>query len=146
MWARQMAHFEPPCPVFVPLTRAERAIVELGTRYSNPRIAMIRGVSTQTVANQLTGAYRKLGVASRRELRALLSRSWASAEPGLVGSQPTGGEWNSVLTCALTQRERQIFVLAERGSANKLIADELGIAVSTVSTTLTRARRKTARM
>jgi DNA-binding CsgD family transcriptional regulator len=140
-----MAHFEPPSLAVVPLTRAERAIVELGTRYSNPRIAMIRGVSTQTVANQLTGAYRKLGVASRRELRALLSWGWTS-QLGLVGAQPEGGEWSAEQASALTRRERQILVLAERGSANKLIADELGIALSTVSTTLTRARRKTARV
>jgi DNA-binding CsgD family transcriptional regulator len=143
--ARQMAQFEPPSLAFVPLTRAEQAIVELVTRYSNPRIAMIRGVSAQTVANQLTIVYRKLGVASRRELRALVSRRRPSTEAGFVVAQCKGEEWTSELTPALTQRERQILVLAERGIANKLIADELGIALSTVSTMLTRARRKTAR-
>ena len=54
------------------LTASERAVVELVERgCSNRQIAELRGASARTVANQLTMAYKKLGVTSRRELRAL---------------------------------------------------------------------------
>lgn len=43
---------------------------------------------------------------------------------------------------ALTERERQVLGYAELGHSNKLIAYSLGLALSTVSTALTRARRK----
>jgi DNA-binding CsgD family transcriptional regulator len=42
----------------------------------------------------------------------------------------------------LSERERQVATLAARGRSNKLIAYELGLAVGTVSTLLTRAARK----
>ncbi len=42
----------------------------------------------------------------------------------------------------LSERERQVVSLAAHGRSNKLIAYELGIAVGTVSTLLTRAARK----
>lgn len=43
---------------------------------------------------------------------------------------------------ALTTRERQVLAYAELGHSNKLIAYSLGLSVSTVSTLLSRARRK----
>ncbi len=56
------------------LTEAERDVV-LGVLQglSNKEIASARRRSVRTVANQLTCAFRKLGVQSRRELVALLS-------------------------------------------------------------------------
>ncbi|MFZ5495816.1 MAG: LuxR C-terminal-related transcriptional regulator [Verrucomicrobiota bacterium] len=42
----------------------------------------------------------------------------------------------------ITSREQEILALAERGHANKIIAEATGVAFSTVSTLLTRARRK----
>jgi DNA-binding NarL/FixJ family response regulator len=56
------------------LTSSERAVAELAARgVSNRRIAELRETSLRTVANQLTSAYKKLGLTSRRELSVLLS-------------------------------------------------------------------------
>ena len=53
------------------LTAAERAVVELTlSGLSNVAIASKRQCSPRTVANQLAVAYKKLGISSRRELRA----------------------------------------------------------------------------
>lgn len=55
------------------LTLSERAVAGLAASgLSNRRIAELRDASLRTIANQLTSAYKKLGVASRRELSALL--------------------------------------------------------------------------
>ena len=56
------------------LTPSERAVAELAAAgLSNRRIAELRETSLRTVANQLTSAYKKLGLTSRRELSVLLS-------------------------------------------------------------------------
>jgi DNA-binding CsgD family transcriptional regulator len=53
------------------LTSAEKAVIELAlTGMSNAAIAEKRRCTARTVANQLTSAYQKLGIASRRELHA----------------------------------------------------------------------------
>jgi DNA-binding CsgD family transcriptional regulator len=53
------------------LTPAEKAVVELAASgLSNAAIARRRRSKPRTIANQLAAAYRKLGVGSRRELRA----------------------------------------------------------------------------
>lgn len=53
------------------LSAAEREVAELAARgLSNTEIARARRVATRTIANQLAGVYRKLGVSGRRELRA----------------------------------------------------------------------------
>jgi DNA-binding CsgD family transcriptional regulator len=110
------------------LTRAELETLELaGQGLTNERLAAVRGVSLGTVANQLTVAYRKLGVGGRRELRARLRTPPAPVPP-----------------VPLTAREREILSRAERGESNKIIAFSLGVSISTVSTILTRARRKMA--
>ncbi len=110
------------------LTFSERAVVELVMRgLSNRDIALARGVSVQTTANQLTIAYRKLGVQSRRELRA----RWVASASVLAS-----------LDVVLTPREREILHLVRQGHANKVIAPTVGVAISTVSTLLTRLRRK----
>jgi DNA-binding CsgD family transcriptional regulator len=57
----------------LPLTRRERELaVEILKGRSNRAIAAGFGVSEQTVRNQLTTLYRRLGVASRLELAAKL--------------------------------------------------------------------------
>ncbi|HEX6273898.1 MAG TPA: helix-turn-helix transcriptional regulator [Polyangiaceae bacterium] len=54
------------------LTSAERAVVELAlSGLSNAAIAEKRCCAERTVGNQLASAYAKLGIASRRELRAI---------------------------------------------------------------------------
>jgi DNA-binding CsgD family transcriptional regulator len=111
------------------LTRAERETLELvGLGLTNQRLAAVRGVSLGTVANQLTAAYRKLRVGGRRELRARLRASSPAPVPAV----------------SLTSREREVLSLVDRGESNKVIAYSLGVALSTVSTILTRARRKVA--
>jgi DNA-binding CsgD family transcriptional regulator len=61
---------EPPT-----LTEAEGSVVELVLLgLSNDAIATRRRCSSRTVANQLSAAYRKLGVSGRRELRAKAGR------------------------------------------------------------------------
>ncbi|MBK0419865.1 AAA family ATPase [Leucobacter sp. CSA1] len=55
------------------LTEREHRVVRLAAdRYSAKEIAEMNGVSANTVTNQLTSAFRKLGVGSRAELRDLL--------------------------------------------------------------------------
>jgi DNA-binding CsgD family transcriptional regulator len=113
------------------LTVCERAAVELVLGgCSNSDAARARGISLNTLAGQLGSAYRKLGVGGRRELRATAIAS--------LHSDLRRGE----LTRELSSRERQILTLSEQGHANKVVASILGIAISTVSTLLTRARRK----
>jgi DNA-binding NarL/FixJ family response regulator len=63
------------------LTPAERAVVELTVRgLSNAAIARKRCSSPRTVANQLAAIYKKLGVGSRRELRARVGDSEKTRE------------------------------------------------------------------
>jgi DNA-binding CsgD family transcriptional regulator len=114
------------------LTPAESELVKL-TRlgFSNRELAARRRSSLRTVENQLSAAYRKLGVAGRRELCAVEQRG------GATSPAPTS-------IASLTAREQQVLAAAEAGRSNKCIAYALGIAISTVSTTLTRARRKLA--
>jgi DNA-binding CsgD family transcriptional regulator len=58
--------------MFAILTAAERRVVgEVLAGRSNRDIALARGVSVNTVANQIASAFRKLGVRSRAELAAL---------------------------------------------------------------------------
>jgi DNA-binding CsgD family transcriptional regulator len=58
------------------LTAAERAVVQRALAgASNAEIARARRTSVRTIANQLSSAYRRLGVKSRRELAARLAAS-----------------------------------------------------------------------
>jgi DNA-binding CsgD family transcriptional regulator len=58
-----------------PLTKRERTLVaQLLAGQSNKAIAEALGISTQTVRNQLTALFRKVGVSSRLELAAKLAR------------------------------------------------------------------------
>jgi DNA-binding CsgD family transcriptional regulator len=58
------------------LTNAERDVVtEVLASRSSREIACARGVSVNTIANQIASAFRKLGVRSRSELALLFARS-----------------------------------------------------------------------
>lgn len=60
---------------FADLTEAERDVARLVAKgMSNAAIAEARGTHVRTVANQLASLFRKLGVASRAELRAALAK------------------------------------------------------------------------
>jgi DNA-binding CsgD family transcriptional regulator len=62
-----------PCSMPECLTPAEREVVSMVLRGSSNRdIALCRGTSVRTVANQLQSVYARLGVGSRRELVAAL--------------------------------------------------------------------------
>ncbi len=64
------------------LTPAEQSIVrDVVCGQSNGSISRRRGTSERTVANQLASIYRKLNLASRQELIALL-------KPALIGDSP----------------------------------------------------------
>lgn len=64
------------------LTPGERAVAHLAAeRLSAREIAERRGVSTNTVTNQLNAVYRKLGVRGRVELRELLRPPGSTALP-----------------------------------------------------------------
>jgi len=59
----------------VELTASERRIAaDILAGLSNREISSQRGTSIRTVANQIASLYRKLGVTSRSELVALLTR------------------------------------------------------------------------
>jgi DNA-binding CsgD family transcriptional regulator len=106
--------------------------VELAKRgLSNHDIAVWRGVSVRTVAGQLSSAYAKLQVHSRRELIAQRFGPEAQATP-----------IRPAFTRRLTPREAEALSLVYQGRSNKAIAAALGCTLSTVSTLLTRARRK----
>src|SRR5437868_2758062 len=69
---------EPPGPLETlhvdGLTEAERDVVRRAMEgRSNAEIARARGTAVRTVANLLARSFRKLGVASRRELAAKLA-------------------------------------------------------------------------
>jgi DNA-binding CsgD family transcriptional regulator len=68
----------------VSLTRAEREVaLAAGMGASNREIARVRRTSERTVANQLAAIYRKLSIASRAELAAVLATpSHRAARPG----------------------------------------------------------------
>jgi DNA-binding NarL/FixJ family response regulator len=61
------------------LSSAEKEVVQavLAGR-TNVEIASVRGTSVKTIGNQLHAIYRKLGVGSRHELAALLTREASS--------------------------------------------------------------------
>jgi len=60
------------------LTPSERRIAELAARgLANREIAQALFLTVRTVEMHLTGAYRKLGISSRRQLAAALSQSGA---------------------------------------------------------------------
>jgi DNA-binding CsgD family transcriptional regulator len=111
------------------LTPSQSAVAELAALgLSNQTIASQRGTSRRTVAHQLTIAYAKLGVTGRRELCARAGRPVILVAG--AGTPP------------LSEREQEVVVRAGLGQSNKVIAFSLGRSVSTVSTLLSRARRK----
>jgi DNA-binding NarL/FixJ family response regulator len=65
-----------PPPCFAALTPAELAVAEgLLNGFDARQIARRRAVSKRTVDNQVTHIYAKLGIGSRYELLALVSRT-----------------------------------------------------------------------
>jgi DNA-binding NarL/FixJ family response regulator len=114
---------EPESERLVPLSRAEREVVQLMLQgESNGAIAFRRGTSVRTIANQLSAAYRKLGVGSRAELaRAIL--------PSDSRSLSTMSERWSMQ--GLTPRECQVAAYVATGHSNKQVAITLGLSVST---------------
>jgi DNA-binding NarL/FixJ family response regulator len=72
-----------------PLSEAEQSVVGLAlSGCTNGEIAVQRRTSARTVANQLASAFVKLGVGSRRELRALAGGPAAATPGNDHGAQP----------------------------------------------------------
>jgi DNA-binding NarL/FixJ family response regulator len=101
---------------------------------TNAAIARTRATSIRTVANQIQGALRKLGLPSRRAL---------AFHPDVLPAgqvEPESGgcvDWNK-----LNLRERALLGQVCRGAQIKAIAIDEGLAPSTVSGVLHAARRK----
>jgi DNA-binding NarL/FixJ family response regulator len=102
--------------------------------FSNREIALRRGVSVRTVANQVAAILRKCQVRSRVELMARFAR--ADEDRRLAA------EVRRDALRHLAARERIVVERAATGEPNKCIAHDLGVQASTVSTTLTAALRK----
>ena len=69
------AETPPRAPVLTPAERSVARALLLGQ--SNAEIARLRGSSPRTIANQVAGIFRKLGVRSRAELAASEPDLWA---------------------------------------------------------------------
>jgi DNA-binding CsgD family transcriptional regulator len=139
------------------LSEAEREVVlAILDGRSNADIALARGRSVRTVANQAASAFRKLGVRSRSELATLWWRDGhpgparvdtcvdAGADAGADTTPDTAADTGAAEldTSRLTRREREVVAAVARGRTNKAIAYELGLGVSTVSWYLASAMRK----
>ena len=75
------------------LTRAEWDILEqIVARRSNAEISRQRATSARTVANQIAGIFRKLGIGSRRELTSLVDNSSAGNGELRGGPDPDSRE------------------------------------------------------
>ena len=122
-----------------PLTPAERHVLTLLLDgHDNRAIARARSTSVRTIANQVNGAFRKFRICSRTELAARASgplhgeihRDWLARQADANRA-----------SLLLTPRQRLVLRLRARGHSIKFIGFELGIAISTASTELTKARR-----
>lgn len=94
---------------------------------SNAAIASTRGTSVHTVANQIAKILRESGLASRRALATLTQLD--------VPLAPAPVDWD-----LLTVRELTVVARVCRGTPQKVIALEVGLAQSTVSAALRSAR------
>ncbi len=116
------------------LTAAERAIAALvAGGYSNQQIARLRGTAPRTIANQLAGLYRKLGVTSRVEMAHALDAQLDEGE----AITPT-----AVALQLLSETEKQTLETAARGVPIKVIAIDLGLAPHTIGARLRRCAHK----
>ena len=97
---------------------------------SNADIARQRATSVRTVANQMQRVLRELRLPSRRALPLV---------PDLQAPVP---ESHAVAWTTLSEREASLLARASRGELQKSIAIEIGVAQSTVSSTLHAARRR----
>ncbi|GAA4489930.1 helix-turn-helix transcriptional regulator [Microbacterium panaciterrae] len=107
-----------------PLTAREREVAALAARgHTNAEIAEVLSVGVKAVAFHMGNVLRKLGLTSRRQLRATLPPPERARRDGDGAQDP----WTS-----LTRRERQIAELAARELTDAEIADELGLSPRTV--------------
>lgn len=138
------------------LTPAERAVVDGALAgKSNAVMAGERNTATRTIANQLSAAYRKLGVRSRGELakklwppssppspavRELLSGSWTLVERIDSGER----RWAIARPrkAPLTEEEMAALRSRARGASLSIIARELGMSEPTASRRVKRGMQK----
>ena len=129
------------------LTPAERAVVQLALAgLGNAAIAEARKAALSTVENQLSAAYKKLGVSSRVELARTLAGRRDHVDPAV--SALLSGEWRLVesfdsgsrrfLIAAAAQdplspSEKEVLARRAGGALLKQIAADLGLSEPTVS-------------
>lgn len=113
-----------PMTGFESLTAREREVAALAARgQTNAEIAEALSVGVKAVAFHMGNVLRKLGLTSRRQLRATLPPPEREPRDGDGAQDP----W-----APLTRRERQIAELAARELTDAEIADELGLSPRTV--------------
>lgn len=138
------------------LTPAERAVVEAALAGKpNAEIAAERATRTRTIANQLSSAYRKLGVRSRGELARKLSAPSGNASPVLA--ELSSGAWTLVeridagdrrwviarpRATPLSGDEVAALRSRARGASLSVIARELGVSEPTASRRVQRGMQK----
>jgi DNA-binding CsgD family transcriptional regulator len=110
----------------LPLTAAELHVARCAAEgLSNRAIALRRGSSARTVANQMASILRKLAVGSRAALASI----------------PSGPPPYLDVRC-ISPREARIVALVARGASQKVVAIELRLGLSTVSTALRQVRER----
>lgn len=142
-----LVRLPPPALPARGLTPAERAVVEAALAgLSNADIARARSTSTRTIANQLSSAYKKLGVRSRGALahklcepseqndlttRELLTGSWTLAEHADSGER----RWAIARPSPtrLEPSELRALALRAKGASLATIAHDLGVSEATAS-------------
>lgn len=118
------------------LTEAEAAVAYAIARgASNRAIAVERGRSVNTIANQIAALYRKLGVRSRQELLFVMAQLPMYAAEGEDRRLEVARRASSLLS----EEDQMILRRRARGDAVKEIAIDLGVSSATVSRRLKRA-------
>lgn len=147
-----LVRLPPPALPARGLTPAERAVVEAALAgLSNADIARARATSTRTIANQLSSAYKKLGVRSRGALAhklcdpteqrsELLSGAWTLVERADSGEQ----RWAIARPSAarLEPSELRALALRAKGASLVSIAQDLGVSEATASRRAKRGMQK----
>ena len=123
------------------LTEIQKRTLQLvGEGLTNKEIASKRGVSAQTVKNELSALYQRLGFQAHAGREEIIGALFRYAEYlGITVEYVIQNTWWG---WPLTSAEEEIFSLVIRGMSNKEVACQLGLAVHTVKSQLSVALDK----